>query len=902
MAVEASLAEDEYRLEPPRPPINETINPNHVEDLPQTPHRAFQLRGGHEGPLTNEPFVVKFPGMAGSYTINGNADTGIDTDQDQASPDGTNNCFAPFSSQREWEIAWWAKLRGPSSTAFSELMNIKGVTNALGLPFKDTRELNGIIDKSLAGRPHFQRHVVTVGSEVCEVYYRDIIECIKSLFADPTFTPYLHLAPEKHYTDDTKDTWMYHDMHTGKWWWATQQALEQERPGATIIPVLLSTDKTLLTTFRNKSAYPLYMTIGNIPKEIRRKPSMHAYILLGYLPTTCLSHVSNQAQRRRLLANLYHLCMHQILAPLNTAGTTGVHMMCGNGRLYQNHPIFAVFIGDYPEQILSTGSITGRCPTCDVDHDLLGDYDLRDSNHLWDLASILTIYDSFEQDPADFLRACSSAGIKPIVHPFWKDFPYAHIFRSITPDILHQIYQGIVKHITKWITKAVGAAEVDARCCRLPPNHNLHPFTKGISKLSRITGQEHSQIGRILLALVMDVPLPEGRSNARLVRATRALMDFVYIAQYPVHMDKTLELLEDAFSQFHENKSIFLNLGIRFHFNIPKFHFTTHYVELIKLYGTTDNFNTEATERLHIDIAKDGYGTTNHKDKFFQMTIWLEQKEKIHQHERLVKWWLDGSPPVAMAPQEWLPPGLELDHDLHISKFPSIQSLSLETIETEYGAEHFRTALRCYVVRSNSPDLTTAQVEHSLWDVNLPFQHLPVWHRIKYLRTEIYTGQTQTVDSIHAYPDKTDKHGRPVPGRFDTAFINDRNGGDTGVNGYRIGHVHIVFSLPKRSLQSLFRMGADGVPKHLVYVEWYTAFTQDPDPNSLLYKISPMRDRDGGRVCSIIPLANIRRSVHLIPKFGAVAPQEWRSSTVLDMANVFYVNSFTDNHLYCIMC
>jgi hypothetical protein len=28
----------------------------------------------------------------------------------------------------EWDIARWAKLRGPSSTAFTELMNIPGVS------------------------------------------------------------------------------------------------------------------------------------------------------------------------------------------------------------------------------------------------------------------------------------------------------------------------------------------------------------------------------------------------------------------------------------------------------------------------------------------------------------------------------------------------------------------------------------------------------------------------------------------------------------------------------------------------------------------------------------------------------------------------------------------------------
>jgi hypothetical protein len=54
------------------------------------------------------------------------------------------------------------------------------------------------------------------------VYYRDIIACIRTLFGDPDFASVLVFQPEKHYVDEKKEERMYHDIHTGRWWWCTQ--------------------------------------------------------------------------------------------------------------------------------------------------------------------------------------------------------------------------------------------------------------------------------------------------------------------------------------------------------------------------------------------------------------------------------------------------------------------------------------------------------------------------------------------------------------------------------------------------------------------------------------------------------------------------------------------------------
>ena len=107
--------------------------------------------------------------------------------------------------------------------------------------------------------------------------------------------------------------------------------------------------------------------------------------------------------------------------------------------------------------------------------------------------------------------------------------------------------------------------------------------------------------------MVVNLCLPNGMNPSCLICAVHAILDFLYLAQYPVHLSTTLDLLADSLSHFHENKDIFIDLGVREHFNIPKLHYLKHYMDFIKLHGTMDNYNTEYTEHLHIDLAKDAY-------------------------------------------------------------------------------------------------------------------------------------------------------------------------------------------------------------------------------------------------------------------------------------------------------
>ncbi|KAH9857831.1 hypothetical protein C2E23DRAFT_720065 [Lenzites betulinus] len=869
-------------------PPAEPITPSPSEASPSS------RRAGGEASL-RKTYVVHFPSNRAGAPL-AVADAEYTYNHYRAELElGNASPYAPFTSQIDWDIASWAKRRGPGSTALTELLEIDHLAERLGLSYSNARSLNKIIDHDIAAsRPPFERHEIVVAGEAFEVYYHDVLACARALFGDPEFTKELLLVPERHYTDADQKVRVYFDMNTGQWWWSVQQALEKRREGATIIPIIISSDKTQLTLIGNKSAYPVYMTLGNLPKDVRCKPSRRGQILLAYLPTSKLEHITNKAQRRRTLANLYHACLTRVLQPLQTAGVDGMCMARGDGVVHRGHPILAVHVGDYPEQLLVTGCKNGECAKCSIPRAELGQS--SDTHRpLRDLGKVFDALASLDEGPRAYTKACREAGIKPLFHPFWEYLPYTNIYCAITPDILHQLYQGVIKHIIAWLTAAYGADELDARCRRLPPNHSLRHFAKGITTLSRVTGKEHQDMCRILLGLIIGIPLRDGLSPSRLVRATRALLDFLYLALYPSHTSITLRLLDDALQTFHANRSIFVDLGIREHFKLPKLHFFDHYRQSIKLFGTTDNYDTQFSERLHIDFTKEAYRATNHKDELSQMTIWLERKEKVERHAAYMRWRLqqDASHHVVRKPR------------LEMTRYPSVSAaITFQQLALDYGATYFRDVLARFVAQRNDvlhqlSDSDT-EIEKASAAIYFPFHRVPVYHRIKIWIDEPdgLLAIPQVGDLIHVRPSRQDRHGTTVPARFDTVLVNVGTSSMRDIHRFRVAQVRVVFKIPKTDLPTLFPRNAGATyPEHLAYVEWFTPFTPDPHPDHGLYKVSRSMRR-GARLASIIPVEDIVRSCHLIPDFGAVAPREWTSSTVLEQCSSFYVNSFADRNTY----
>jgi hypothetical protein len=479
--------------------------------------------------------------------------------------------------------------------------------------------------------------------------------------------------------------------------------------------VIISSDTTQLTLFCGKTAYPVYLTIGNIPKEIHRKPSRRAQVLIAYIPTTKLEGIANKAGRCRAMANLYHGCMQVVLAPITACGETGIQMMSGDGVWRRCHPIYASFVGDYPEQVLVTCTYSTRCPKCLVPSDKLGSY-ARFPPRDYDQARDAYLLAS--GDAHAFHSACRAAGQKPVYHPFWESLPLTNVFVSITPDILHQLLQGVLKHLIAWLIGIFGPAEIDAHCRSLPPNHHISIFAKGISTLSHVTGKEHKNMSQLLLGLIMDLSVPNGQVSPRIIAAVRVLLDFLYLAQFLSHTSTTIARLDESLSRFHNNKEVFVDLGIRKHFNLPKIHSLLHYIPSIRLFGTTDNYNTEQTERLHIDFTKDAYRMTNCKDEYSQMTTWLERREKVQVHSTFIKW---RQQPDQVPSAKPIGPPCPGARTLRMCRHTTLKSVSFDNLAQKYGAIDFQDTLADFIAQTNHPTASGATLSRLAADTLIPF-------------------------------------------------------------------------------------------------------------------------------------------------------------------------------------
>jgi hypothetical protein len=136
--------------------------------------------------------------------------------------------------------------------------------------------------------------------------YQDIMSLVGFLIGHCPFAHEMVYAPSRVFTGDVDNPIrIYHELYSGDWWWNIQERLPD---GATVVPVILAVDKTQLSLLSGDvAAWPVYITIGNLSREARRRKTTPGTLLAGFIPTTRLDSPI-------MKSHVYHYCMGKLLS------------------------------------------------------------------------------------------------------------------------------------------------------------------------------------------------------------------------------------------------------------------------------------------------------------------------------------------------------------------------------------------------------------------------------------------------------------------------------------------------------------------------------------------------------------------------------------------------------------
>ena len=231
------------------------------------------------------------------------------------------NEFWPFRDQKDYILARWLYRAKTSLTAINEYCqdvmeddrkHIYSFTTGeqwrqrmhdipWGIPNDTFYKANIEIATKSGTDQSSQRRII---------YHRDVIDVVRFLLGHGPFENNLKYAPERHYTakldEDESASRVYNEMHTGDWWWRTQKDIPD---GGTIIPILISSDKTVLSQHHGDMAmWPVYISIGNLDSKCRRSQIRPSFVLVGEIPIVKYG----KEHSKEMKSHTYHTAMREI--------------------------------------------------------------------------------------------------------------------------------------------------------------------------------------------------------------------------------------------------------------------------------------------------------------------------------------------------------------------------------------------------------------------------------------------------------------------------------------------------------------------------------------------------------------------------------------------------------------
>ncbi|KAG2346736.1 hypothetical protein BDR05DRAFT_997143 [Suillus weaverae] len=718
-----------------------------------------------------------------------------------------------------------------------------------------------------------------------ELVWRDALEVVKQLFSDPTFANHMTFNP---HIANIKNQHEYGDYMSADMAWKIQDHLPL---GATQVPIILGSDKTPVTRLAGGiEMHPVFLTISNIDSEFRVHPDYQSI----------------------LQARLWHKCIDLVFANLKVAAKDGCFMPDPSRYICHVFTPLVAHVCDLPEATMITAVSKNSSPLTMATQADFGDGTLHPP-HTGKHTLNLIVEISRKVDPWDldkFQKVAKAVNLSGVHMPYWRDWMFACPSVFLAGEVLHTCHKFFADHPLKWIKEALGDYELDTRFMVQHKQVGTCHFTKGITHVNQMTGHKHRDIQRTIVASITGAVPP------RFIRAIRALIDFIYLVQNPVHSPQTLHSMVQALSDFHSFKDAIIQAGarkgkkgIKEDFSIPKLELLQSFDGMIKKLGTLMQFSADMTERLLITHCKDLFPRTSRQIKDFmeQCVRILNRQESmemfglytlltshgaslvnaIHAEDEDVT---TTNPALSwvsrVLPDEGILSGDALT-TFQLNVAPDYRSLSPFDIRTKYALLDFDRALTNFICCSSF-----SSGEHSCWDPkNGCFQ---VWHKFRLqLHSAFQPRVIMPSRVVQAYPPSDNF---PL-GNCDTVLIDAM-----GINGKMTSYIVQVQLIFQPTVQR-----GSNLPSYLsdplLYVQFF-CFISSPDdrPELAMWTVecTYMQDENGNhhREGAVIRVTNVTHAVELIPDYGEAVAKGMSSATCLESYDHFFLNNFADKESY----
>ncbi|KAG1893228.1 uncharacterized protein F5891DRAFT_1131356 [Suillus fuscotomentosus] len=574
-----------------------------------------------------------------------------------------------------------------------------------------------------------------------------------------------------------------------------------------------------------------------------------------------------------LQTRLWHKCVDLVCSKLKIAARVGEFMVDPSAHRHFCFTPLISHIADLPEQLMIA------CVS-------------KNSVDPWDLFS--------------FLKEANKLHLSGIHLPFWRDWKYANTATFLTPEILHALHKFFFDHVLKWVKETMGH-ELDLRFRSQHKHVGVRHFTSGVSHVKQMTGREHRNIQRTIVPTMWGIVTPE------FIRAVCAMIDFIYLAQNPVHTDTSIKDMSTALSVFHEHKQAIIDAearrgksGAKDDFFIPKLELMQSFARAIPHVGSLIQYSADKTSRQ--------------KDFVQQITRILEREETIRLFELYT---LLASSPVndpllnVVFTEDDEVAGPEVDPALawvsrvnpdaqrclhapcpvrnhflkgivsndakiafNVTINPDRKCLTIVELQTLYDLVDFSQALYHYFTINYHGDLNmhSSRILLNAW-FKFRIQLHSAFHERTIMPSQLL--QAEPPSSEFSY------------GRCDTVLVQNNRS-----NVPCVVQVRAVFQPTALPIE------APALDQVLAYVQHFDVIGDKPEPmtgmwrltRSFFHNVSQPQSRK--RCSSIIPITDITHGVELIPVYDTLLAKEVNSSNSMEMFNDYFLNNFADKELY----